>query len=206
MLKLPYPGGPIVAKLASEHIPDPLLLKQFPKIIFPRPMMYSKNYNFSFSGLKTSVLYFIRELSAIGFQPSTKATGKSFEFGDFPSTPSSKNQKLFPAANNVLTKAICYEAQQAIIDTLTSKTIRAAKEYGVKSIILGGGVAANDELRKQLGEKIKAELTKVSYILPETSLTGDNAAMIGAAAYLRALKKEFTVPESLKAEGNMTLK
>lgn len=195
MLKLPYPGGPVIDKLSSEHIPDPLLLKQFPKIIFPRPMINSKNYNFSFSGLKTSVLYFIRDI----------AKEKSSEFGDFPSTPLSKNRKLFPGVEKLI-KAICYEAQQAIIDTLVFKTIRAAKEFNVKSILLGGGVAANKELRRQLGEKVKKELPRVKYILPEISLTGDNAAMIGAAAYLRALNKEFTSPDNLKAEGNMTLK
>jgi N6-L-threonylcarbamoyladenine synthase len=193
MLGLPYPGGPVVAKLASEHIPDPILLKQFPKIIFPRPMIHSKNYNFSFSGLKTSVLYFIKSVRE----------EKSFGLSDFPSVTGSRDQKLF---SNRLIKAICYEAQQAIIDTLVYKTVKATKELGVKSIILGGGVAANTELRKQLGEKIKNELPKINYVLPEISLTGDNAAMVGATAYLRALKKQFTKLEDLKAEGNMALK
>lgn len=192
MLGRPYPGGPVVSKLASEHIPDPLLLKQFPKIIFPRPMIYSKNYNFSFSGLKTAVLYFIKNVR------EEKSSGLS----DFPSVTGSRDQKFF---SNRLTRAICHEAQQAIVDTLVSKTIRAAKEFDVKSIILGGGVAANEELRRQLGEKIKKELPKTKYILPEISLTGDNAAMIAAAAYLLALKKQFTEPESLKAEGNLPL-
>jgi len=194
MLKLPYPGGPVVARLASEHIPDPILLKQFPKIIFPRPMIHSKNYNFSFSGLKTSVLYFIRDaVASEGVFERIPRHGRS-----------AKN--IFAREKAKLQKAVCYEAQQAIIDTLISKTIRAAKECNVKSIILGGGVAANTELRKQLSEKIKTDLPKAKCILPEVSLTGDNAAMIGAAAYLRALNKEFTKPEELKAEGNLTLK
>lgn len=193
MLGLSYPGGPIVSKLASEHIPDPLLLKQLPKIIFPRPMINSKNYNFSFSGLKTSVLYFVRDaMASVSASVGIPLAGRS--------------ARSAKASRAKLTKAICYEAQQAIIETLISKTIRAAKEYGIKSIILGGGVAASEELRRQMGEKIKTELPKVKYILPEVSLTGDNAAMIAAAAYFRALKKQFVNPQTLKAEGNLPLK
>ena len=83
-------------------------------------MMHSKDYDFSFSGLKTAVLYETRG----------KKLTKDY------------------IAN------VCFEVQQAIIDVLLKKTIQAAKDYKVKTIILGGGVSANKELRKQLGEKI----------------------------------------------------
>lgn len=74
--------------------------------------------------------------------------------------------------------------QHAVVDVLVSKTIRAAKEYNVKQIILAGGVAANSGLRKELSEAVEAELNSVPLIIPPLSLCGDNAAMIGAAAFL----------------------
>lgn len=74
--------------------------------------------------------------------------------------------------------------QHAVVDVLVSKTLRAAKEYDVKQIILAGGVAANSGLRAGLSEAVEAELTEVPLIIPPLSLCGDNAAMIGAAAFL----------------------
>ena len=74
--------------------------------------------------------------------------------------------------------------QQAVVDVLVSKTIRAAKEYNVKQIILAGGVAANSGLRAGLSAAVETELADVPLIIPPLSLCGDNAAMIGAAAFL----------------------
>lgn len=74
--------------------------------------------------------------------------------------------------------------QQAVVDVLVTKTIRAAKEYNVKQIILAGGVAANSGLRAGLSAAVETELTDVPLIIPSLSLCGDNAAMIGAAAFL----------------------
>lgn len=175
MLGLPYPGGPIVAKLAEEKVVAPFTL--------PRPMINSKNYDFSFSGLKTAVLYKLKEL---GFD------------------------NLKPHARLITRKQIAYEFQQAVIDVLVSKTLRTAKEYQVKTIILGGGVAANQELRKQLGEAIKKQIPNTKYLIPDTAFTGDNAAMIALAAYFRAKEKKIldklgTSPENLKADGNLKL-
>jgi N6-L-threonylcarbamoyladenine synthase len=162
ILGLPYPGGPIVAKLAEEKITAPFTL--------PRPMINSKNYDFSFSGLKTAVLYKLKEL---------------------------------PAESRKLKAEFCYEFQQAVIDVLVSKTIRAAKEYKIKTIILGGGVAANEELRKQLGEAVKKNVPRCALLVPRHEFTGDNAAMIALVAYFR--KNQFTNPENLKANGNLKL-
>ncbi len=177
MLGLPYPGGPQVAKLAERFkFQDSSF-----KIKLPRPMLNSKNYDFSFSGLKTAVLYLLRDLQK--------------------SMPKFSDRKD-------LVSSICMEFQQAVVDVLISKTIRAAKEYKIKTIILGGGVAANQELRKQLGKKIKKELPITNYLLPITSFTGDNAAMITVAAYFHALKKFAnwqTNWKKLKADGNLEL-
>ena len=138
-------------------------------------MIDSKDYDFSFSGLKTAVLYMLRDMKE-----------RHVNIGDF-------------------TPTICNEIQQAIIDVLISKTIRAAKEFGAKSIILGGGVAANRELRSQMKKAVKDKLSSTALFLPPAKLTTDNAAMIGAAGYLRAVRKDFAKPEKLVAQGNLGL-
>lgn len=74
--------------------------------------------------------------------------------------------------------------QAAVVDVLVAKTIRAAKEYAVKQVILAGGVAANSGLRATLQQAVSNELDDVKLVIPPLSLCGDNAAMIGAAAFL----------------------
>lgn len=165
MLGLGYPGGPAIAAFAAQIKNSKL------KIKLPRPMLLSKNYDFSFSGLKTAVLYLIERL---------KKEGHSIK-------------KLRPV--------IAKEFQDAVVDVLAAKTIRATTEYRVKTIILGGGVAANDLLRKTLGEKIKKQLHNTCYLLPDAVLTGDNAAMIAAAAYLfgkKKIEKRISVDANLR--------
>ena len=186
MLELPYPGGPQVAKQAENFKKYPLTFrmggwtrqeteKEAFNIKLPRPMIDSKDYDFSFSGLKTAVLYMLRDMKE-----------RHVNIGDF-------------------TPMICNEIQQAIVDVLISKTIRAAKEFGAKSIILGGGVAANSELRAQMKKAVKDKLYPTALYLPLAKLTTDNAAMIAAAGYLRAVKKDFAKPENLLAQGNLVL-
>lgn len=79
--------------------------------------------------------------------------------------------------------------QQAVVDVLITKTIRAAKEYQIKQVILAGGVAANSGLREGLSKAVKEELKEVKLVIPPLSLCGDNAAMIGAAAFLEIENK-----------------
>lgn len=183
MLELPYPGGPIVAKMAAKIKNKKLKIKSAiqklkqttnNEIKLPRPMIDSKDYDFSFSGLKTAVLYMLKDMKE-----------RSVNIDDF-------------------TPVICHEIQQAIIDVLIAKTIKAAKEFNAKSIILGGGVAANKELRAQFKKSIK-ELASTALHLPSAKLATDNAAMIAAAGHLHAVKKEFTNPENLTAQGNSSL-
>jgi len=194
MLELPYPGGPQIAKQAENFKKYPLTFrmggwtrremeKEASNIKLPRPMMDSKDYDFSFSGLKTAVLYMLRDMKE-----------RHINIGDF-------------------TPMICNEIQQSIIDVLIAKTIKAAKEFNAKSIILGGGVAANKELRIQMKKAVEmsrrdldigGRRTVVLY-LPSAKLTTDNAAMIGAAGYLHAVNDDFAVPEKLTAQGNLGL-
>jgi N6-L-threonylcarbamoyladenine synthase len=169
MMNVGYPGGPAVAKKASEFQMTNLPAgRQGVKcqINLPRPMINSKNFNFSFSGLKTAVLYLIKKI------------------------PASKLSKLKPE--------ICFEFQQAVIDVLVSKTLAAAKLHQPKTILLAGGVSANSELRKQLGEKIKENLKNTSYIIPDTSYSVDNAGMIAAAGYFRYQKMTLAQRKKLK--------
>lgn len=82
--------------------------------------------------------------------------------------------------------------QAAVVDVLVTKTIRAAKEKSVKQLLLAGGVAANKGLRTALSEAVAAELPGVELVVPPLNLCGDNAAMIGAAAYPQYKAQDFT--------------
>jgi len=162
MMNLGYPGGPIISKYADKF--KDIKNK---KIKFPRPMIDSKNYDFSFSGLKTALLYALKE---------------------------DKNwQKKIPE--------YAYEFQQAIIDVLIKKTIKANNKYAVKTIMLAGGVSANKELRKQFKNAIK-KIKNVEFKMPDLKYTTDNATMIATAGYFKAQRKEFTLWKKLKADCN----
>lgn len=93
--------------------------------------------------------------------------------------------------------------QQAVVDVLVAKTIRAAKEYNVKQVVLAGGVAANSGLRSSLQEAVLEELEGVRLVIPPISLTGDNAAMIGAAAFLESQPEDANL--ALNAQPGLML-
>jgi len=168
ILSLGYPGGPIIAKKAKEAKNKKLKFK----INLPRPMISQKNYDFSFSGLKTAVLY--------DFQARSLKERKSKEY--------------------IL--AMAKEIQQAVIDVLIAKTLRATKEYKVKSIILGGGVAANEELRKQFQLKIKNLKLKTNFLAPKKEFCTDNGAMTAFTAYFHQGESK----ELKKVEANANLR
>lgn len=178
MLRLPYPGGPEISKLAKKGNPG--------AINFPRPMINSKDLNFSFSGLKTSVLYYLRENQAF-FSRLTLSSG----------TPT-RIQKMLSFRSDV---AASFE--QAVVDVLVKKTLDAARIYKPKTVAIGGGVAANDCLRNELTKKLKT--INYELLLPKKQFTGDNAAMIAVAAYFRASKNKFANPKTLKATGGLKL-
>ena len=169
ILGLGYPGGPIISKVAAlkgARISMPMKM--------PRPMMSQKNYDFSFSGLKTAVLY------------------------DF------KNRQESVSKSPVYIQKMCQEAQQAIIDVLISKTIKATKDFYARSLILGGGVTANDELKKQFREKIKKEELKINFFAPKSNLCTDNAAMVAVAGYYNFMAKKIP-KEEIEAEANLRI-
>lgn len=141
ILNLGYPGGPIISKMALNGDKN--------KIKFPRPMIGSGDFNFSFSGLKTAVLYEYEKV---------------------------KNNK------NITIEDICASAQDAINDTLTKKSLKAAQKYNPNIFILAGGVSANKDLRERLKEAIEKN-TEAIFLTPDIKNCMDNALMINVAAY-----------------------
>lgn len=182
MLDLGYPGGPKISELARKFKSEIRSADQRTKyeINLPRPMINSGDLDFSFSGLKTAVLYKIKEL---------------------------KKAKEIRFLDEATIATIAKEFQEAAIDVLVSKTINAAKKYKAKTIIIGGGVASNTRLRERLKE-ISA-LNSIDLILPPKELSTDNAVMIAMAAYLRIIGvKNPAIKDvsKLKADGNLRLK
>ncbi len=163
LLGLGYPGGPIISKLAEKGNPK--------KYELPRPMIHSKDFDFSFSGLKTAVLYFSQK------HPEILKKGKAQN--DF-----------------------CASFQQATIDVLIHKTIKAAKENKVKYILLAGGVSANNQLRKQL-KKI-AEKEGFKFLVPKKIFSTDNAVMIAVSAFFN--RKKASSWKKIDASANLELK
>ncbi|NQU77475.1 tRNA (adenosine(37)-N6)-threonylcarbamoyltransferase complex transferase subunit TsaD [Candidatus Falkowbacteria bacterium] len=171
LLGLGYPGGPVVSAYAEKSSTS--------KIELPRPMIRSKDFDFSFSGLKTAVLYETRDQLKAGFAN--------------------------PAFKDKYIAEVCYEFQQAVIDVLTAKTIKAAKKFGAKTVILAGGVSANKELRGQMADAVKKEIPSSVFCLPSPGLSTDNAAMVGMAGVFHYLDKDFTKIEDLKVDPNLGL-
>lgn len=159
LLGLPYPGGPEISKAA--------LTGDSQAINFPRPMIDSKDFDFSFAGLKTAVRVYLE-----GQKP-------------------------------IKVEDVAASFQQAVVDVLVHKTLKAAQTTKPASIILSGGVSANRTLRETL--QAQAEAYGYQFFAPNLSLTGDNAAMIGAAGLMKAVRGEFVDPLTLQADPNMRL-
>ena len=171
ILGLGYPGGPAISELAKQYAKRK---KPAFKIDLPRPMLNQKNFDFSFSGLKTAVLYF------------------------------HKKQKPEVASAREYLEAMSYGIERAITDALVVKTLKAALNVKAKSIIVGGGVSANELLRKRLGEGAKKVNLKL--LLPKAVYCADNAAMIGVAAYFGYRRGEAVAdPSDLKSNPNLLI-
>ena len=141
LLKLAYPGGPEIDRLAKTGNPR--------AIAFPRSMLNDASYDFSFSGLKTSVLYFLR-----------------------------KNPTC-------CVPDICASFQEAVVDVLAGKLLRAAEEYRVQTVSMAGGVSINSRLREKL--TAECERRQLRLRLAPAKLCTDNAGMIAALAYHKLL-------------------
>ncbi|WP_336931518.1 tRNA (adenosine(37)-N6)-threonylcarbamoyltransferase complex transferase subunit TsaD [Acinetobacter bereziniae] len=144
MLKLPYPGGPNISKLAEQGSKD--------AFEFPRPMLH-QGLDFSFSGLKTAVSVQLKKLET-----------------------EHANTENYHAD-------IAASFQEALVDTLVKKSVKALKQTGLKSLVIAGGVSANKRLR----ERLELDLAKIKATVyyAEPALCTDNGAMIAFAGYQR---------------------
>jgi N6-L-threonylcarbamoyladenine synthase len=148
LLKLGYPGGPVIDKLAKSGNPK--------AINFTRPML-NDGYDFSFSGIKTAVVNYVKQLSVVSRSPDV-----------------SRDELLVNIAASF---------QQAVVDVLIEKTVRAAKEHGCQTVTIAGGVSANSQLRTQLLSRCQEE--GLTALIPSFEYCTDNAAMIGCAGYYK---------------------
>jgi len=183
LLGLKYPGGPEISKQAEifneqflKTPTDIALLRKLSKAKLPRPMINSTNYDFSFSGLKTAVLYLVQDL---------------------------EKQNLLSDYKTIL----AYEIQNAIVDVLIKKTMKAAEFYKVKSVMLSGGVSANKLLRQEMLNAAQNSKRKINFFAPELAFTTDNALMVASAGffeYLNNSKQSFNW-FSISADANLSL-
>lgn len=189
ILGLGYPGGPQLSKIAQRGKPN---------FKFTAPLKDSRELNFSFSGLKTAVLYKALEISKkkkikniLGRAPKPDL--------DIPLTDQQKRD---------IAKAF----EDCAISSLMEKTKTALARHPVKTLVLGGGVAANQVLRSRWTTEINAEFPKVNVLLPPIKLTGDNSAMLIPVTYVKwqqANKKQKAVFKdnwrTLEADSNLSL-
>jgi len=159
ILKLPYPGGPSIEKVAAGGNPK--------AIDFPRSMLGRNSLDFSFSGIKTAVLYYCRGQDMKG-----------------------ENKADSMSAQEIADIAASFQA--AVVDVLVKKTKRAAKIIGAKTILLGGGVAANSSLRTALQNMCDSSAPPIKLLVAPKQYCTDNAVMVASLGYYKFKAGLFT--------------
>ncbi len=196
LLGLGYPGGPIIDALAKHG--DPRAVKFGPAQIKHRnrgtPKDQQTPYDFSFSGIKTAVLRYV-ELedmrgAIVARQKALAATAKT-AVGD-----------VLPHCDKK-TLDLVASFQRSVVEDLVAKTLQAARERGVRTLFVTGGVAANSELRQTF--TLEAAKEGLPVYFPSRKLSTDNAAMIAAAAYPKLLARNFADAE-FSAEASLALR
>jgi N6-L-threonylcarbamoyladenine synthase len=163
LLGLPYPGGPLIDKYAKQG-----------KAIYKFPEPQIKELDFSFSGLKTSILYFLNNAGAANVYKEAFIADAT-------------ERKKFIADNLA---DICASVQDRIVSILLNKLKKAAVQTGIKDICIAGGVSANSGLRDAL-QQTGVKLGWNTFI-PKFEYCTDNAAMIAITGYYKFLKNDFT--------------
>ena len=158
ILKLPYPGGPSIEKAAEKGNPD--------AIKFPRSMLGRDSLDFSFSGIKTAVLYYCRGQDMKG-----------------------QNKVDSMSARQIADIAASFQA--AVVDVLVKKTQRAAEKIGAKTILLGGGVASNNQLRTALQQMCNSDVPSKKLLVAPKQYCTDNAVMVASLAYYKYQARLF---------------
>lgn len=160
-LGLGYPGGPAIDRLGARGNPE--------AIAFPRGLEKDSSLDFSFSGLKTAVVNHVLGRGTI--------VGRLADNQAPPLTARARND-------------IAASFQEAVVDSLTDKTLRAARERGLRTVVVSGGVAANSRLRKKMTSEGRKAGVRV--LFPSPSLCTDNAAMIAGAAFHILKRGDFS--------------
>ena len=162
LLGLPYPGGRELDLLAAGG--DPAF------VAFPRSL--PRGFDFSFSGLKTALLYYLRDHEEMAEADGTYGR----------STDAAAGVRRGEGDDDLETRraSIAASYQEAIVDQLVSKTVRCAEHEGLRRVALGGGVAANSRLRRRLADACARH--GLTAFIPPVALCTDNAAMVGLAA------------------------
>jgi len=158
ILRLPYPGGPSIEKAAEKG--DPKAIK------FPRSMLGPDSLDFSFSGIKTAVLYYCR--------------GQDMKGED--KVGSMSKQEIADIAASF---------QTAVVEVLIKKTERAIERIGAQTVLLGGGVAANNELRRRLQDMCETAVPVKKLLVAPKQYCTDNAVMVASLAYYKYKGKLF---------------
>lgn len=171
IIGLPYPGGPSIAKAALSGNSQAYPL--------PKARLTGK-YDFSFSGLKTAVLRAVQREVGVDFT--------------FPSTG------LAARLDNVQRADFAASFQRIAIETLVDKTVKAFHDYTPKSVVIAGGVAANQELRRVLSERIPIQIDYAPI-----NLCTDNAAMVATIGYYKSQKQQPTSPFELEVSPSLSI-
>jgi N6-L-threonylcarbamoyladenine synthase len=187
LLALGYPGGPILDRLAATANGAPAPVKFGPTKTRSNPL------DFSFSGLKTAVLYHLREHCEYGAEilkrEAALARGER------------KFDQLLPLCS-LQALALVREFQNAVVRDLVDRTLAASEQHPAESILVSGGVAANSQLRATFEQRSKSAGVEVFF--PSRALSTDNAAMIAAAAYYQ-LQANHLADTTLNADPSLKL-
>jgi len=175
MLGLGYPGGPEISKRAEKGDPTAFDL--------PRPMLNKKNLDFSFSGLKTAVLYMIQREAPRRGSGKKAGLGKKGGSGEDGSSGKKGVSGKKGGSGKKFINDMCASFQEAAVEVLVKKTVRAVLKHRAKTVFLAGGVSANKRLRTELCSFVKDAAPDVTCVLPDLKYTTDNAAMIAMAGY-----------------------
>jgi N6-L-threonylcarbamoyladenine synthase len=145
LLGLGYPGGPVISELAKKGDPE--------KVRFPRPLLNENTFDFSFSGLKTAVVNYLKK------------------------NPDYKKED------------VCAGFEEAVCEVLVKKTFFACEKFKIPRVVVAGGVASNERLRKKLFEEGRKKGIKV--YIPDKKFCTDNGVMVGVVAFYKWKKREF---------------
>jgi len=185
MLALGYPGGPIIDRLAPYGNAQ--------AVRFSDPKMTGNPYDFSFSGIKTAVLHYLRRHPQL--QPEIEVRQQALLRGE-------RTADQLRALSTAATLDLIASFQRSVVSNLVAQTLAAIRQHPARAIFVSGGVAANTELRSAF--ETEAGRCRVEVFFPSRALSTDNAAMIAAAGFARFVAGE-RADSTLNAEAHLPL-